>query len=119
MTHDELRDYLVEHQPACPGCGYPPHWNDHLHHVFVRRLKPIDHLLWHIINIALVCPSCHTPEAPNLNYHAALQKFEMGISPQDVRDWLESLPLKVKPGLRASFVRAEETWITHYSTQTT
>lgn len=111
MTHDELRDWLIEHQSGCPGCGYPAHRNDHLHHIFHRRLKQIDDLLWVPINIALVCPTCHVPERHNLNYRAALQKFEQGFTPDKVREWLDGLPLKVKPGLPRFFIRAEERWI--------
>ena len=110
MTQDELRDWLVENQRYCPGCGYPVHVNDHLHHVFVRRLKQVDDLLWTRLNIALVCPTCHVPEAPSLNLNCALQKWSMGFSPQDVRDWIASLPLKVKPGMRRFFLEAEQNY---------
>ena len=107
----ELREWLVENQGHCPGCGKRSSPWDNLHHVFVRRLKQIDELTWAPINISLVCPSCHVPESEDLNLNCALQKFSMGFSPNDIRDWMDSLPLKVKPGLPAFFVEAEEQWM--------
>jgi len=111
MKQSELREWLVEHQGNCPGCGSPlSPWHS-LHHVFHRRLKQIDDLLWVPINISLICPNCHPPamsEAEDLNLNCALQKFSMGFEPDDIRDWLDSLPLKVKPGLPGFFIEAEE-----------
>ena len=108
MKQSELREWLVEHQEDCPGCGKRVGPWDTLHHVFHRRLKRIDHLLWCETNISLVCPTCHNPEAQDLNLNCALQKFAMGFEPDDIRDWMDSLPLKVKPGLPAFFIEAEE-----------
>ncbi|GAF68535.1 unnamed protein product [marine sediment metagenome] len=111
MKQNELREWLVENQEDCPGCGKRVGPWDTLHHVFHRRLKQIDKLLWVPENCSLICPDCHPPamsEAPNLNLNCALQKFSMGFEPDDIRDWLDSLPLKVKPGLPAFFLEAEE-----------
>ena len=112
MKQAELCEWLVEHQENCAGCGCRSSTWDHLHHVFVRRLKRIDHLLWCETNISLVCPSCHTGmgEAEDLNLNCALQKFSMGFEPDDIRDWMDSLPLKVKPGLPHFFIEAEVQW---------
>ena len=113
MKQSELREWLVEHQEHCPGCGCrSSEWHD-LHHVFVRRInKQIDELTWCVENVSLVCPSCHVPEAQDLNLNCTLQKFSMGFEPDDIRDWLDSLPLKVKPGLPGFFLEAEEQWMT-------
>ena len=108
MKQSELREWLVEHQGNCPGCGCPSSPWHQLHHVFVRRLKQVDDLTWTKENCSLVCPSCHVPETEDLNLNCALQKFSMGFEPDDIRDWLDSLPLKVKPGLPGFFVEAEE-----------
>ena len=108
MKQSELREWLVEHQGNCPGCGCPSSPWHQLHHVFVRRLKQIDDLTWVKENCSLVCPSCHVPETEGLNLNCALQKFSMGFEPDDIRDWMDSLPLKVKPGLPGFFVEAEE-----------
>ena len=110
MKQNELREWLVENQEDCPGCGVRSSPWHNLHHVFHRRLKRIDHLLWCETNISLVCPSCHVPETHDLNLNCALQKFSMGFEPDDVRDWMDSLPLKVKPGLPGFFLEAEEQW---------
>ena len=112
MKQAELREWLVEHQEDCPGCGCRSSPWDTLHHLWVRRLKPIDKLLWVPINISLVCPDCHTGmgETEGLRLNCALQKFSMGFEPDDVRDWMDSLPLKVKPGLPGFFLEAEEQW---------
>ena len=113
MKQTELREWLVENQEDCPGCGCRSSPWDHLHHVFVRRLKPIDKLLWVPENCSLVCPSRHTGmgEAEDLNLNCALQKFSMkDLEPDDIRDWMDSLPLKVNPGLPAFFIEAEETF---------
>jgi len=32
----------------------------------------------------------------------------MGFTPDDVREWIDGLPFKVKPGLPAFFIQAEE-----------
>ena len=113
MKLTKLREWLVEYQENCPGCGKRSSPWDSLHHVFHRRLKRIDDLLWVPENISLVCQSCHPPgmsEAEDLNLNCALQKFSMGFEPDDIRDWMDSLPLKVKPGLPAFFVEAEGQW---------
>ena len=113
MKQAELREWLVENQEDCPGCGCRSSPWDHLHHVFVRRLKPVDDLLFVTENISLVCHSCHTGmgEAEDLNLNCALQKFSMkDLEPDDIRDWMDSLPLKVKPGLPGFFLEAERRW---------
>ena len=79
---------------------------DDLHHLFLRR-NPDHPLLYCELNMALVCHNCHVPEAPGLNLKAAVQKWGMGFSPDDVRMWLASLPFKVTPGLPSWFVDAE------------
>lgn len=79
-----------------------------MHHLFVRRMKSIDPFLWCVENIALVCPRCHVPEAPGLNYLATLQKWKMGFTPQGIREWMESLPTKVPIAPPSWFIEAEE-----------
>ncbi len=111
MKQSELREWLVEHQENCPGCGCRSSPWHSLHHVFHRRLKQIDKFLWVPENISLVCQKCHDPEAEDLNLNCALQKFSMEESePNDIRDWMDSLPLKVKPGLPHFFIEAEVQW---------
>jgi len=105
----ELREWLVEHQRFCPACRQPVSIHDTLHHLFVRRIKRYEELLWDKCNISLVCPADHIEmgEAPDLNYLCALQKWTMGFTPDDVREWIDGLPFKVKPGLPAFFIQAE------------
>lgn len=108
--HMELREWLVEHQRFCPACRKPMTVHDTLHHVFVRRIKRYGDLLFDRTNISLVCPGCHVPEAPDLNYLCACQKWMIGFTPQDVREWIDNLPFKVKLGLPKFFIKAEETY---------
>ena len=118
MQQQELREWLVEHQENCPGCGCRSSEWHQLHHVFVRRLnKQIDDLTWVPQNCSLVCPKCHTGmgEAPDLNLNCTLQKFEW-FTPDEIRDWMDSLPLKVKRGLPGFFLEAEVQWMTLQST---
>lgn len=111
----ELREWLVEHQQFCPACGDRVTVHDTLHHMFVRRIKRYEDLLFDRINISLVCPGCHTPEAPDLNCLCALQKWTMGFTPQDVREWIDNLPFKVKPGLPKFFIKAEADYECKYN----
>lgn len=107
--HIPLREWLVANQRFCPVCGKSVTIYDDLHHLFIRRMKRYEGLLWTKENIVLVHnQGCHVPEAPNLNYNSALQKFRMGFTPDDIREWIDSLPFKVKPGLPAFFIQAEE-----------
>ena len=107
--HMKLREWLVKHQRFCPSCGKPVSVYDTLHHLFVRQMKQYEDLLWTQLNISIVCPDDHTGmgEAPNLNYLCALQKWTMGFTPDDVREWIDGLPFKVKPGLPGFFIEAE------------
>ena len=114
MTHHiELRKWLVQYQRFCPVCGRPVSIHDTLHHLFVRRMKRYEDLLWTRENIVLVCPEHHVPEAPDLNYAAALQKWTMGFTPNDIRKWIDNLPFRVKRGLPGWFIRAEEDFECH------
>ena len=106
LKHLELREWLAENQKRCPACGKRICEGDHLHHVFIRRNPSIPEL-YARENMALVCAEDHVPEAPGLNYTATLQKFAMGFTPREIRDWVASLPFKVKPGMPSWFVEAE------------
>jgi hypothetical protein len=111
LNKDELVTWLIKNQKTCPVCGRKLFKNDEvfdLHHLWHRRLKQIDSLLWVPINITMLCHRCHVPETPEMNFKCAMQKFRMGFSPKQVRIWLSDLPLKVAPGLPRFFVRAEE-----------
>jgi hypothetical protein len=109
MNQEEMREWLVKHQKHCPVCGRRVMAEgSHAHHLFVRRLKQIDHLLWCVENIVLVCPDCHVPEAPDLNWAAAMQKWAMGFTPQGIREWMASLPTKVPLRVPGWFIEAEE-----------
>lgn len=110
MNKADLADWLVINQKECPVCGASAHKEMDLHHLWHRRLKLIDKLLWVPINISLVCNPCHVPETEKMNYKCAMQKFGMGFTPDRVRAWLKDLPLKVKPGFPAFFIEAEEAW---------
>jgi len=110
LNKDELVGWLILNQKTCPACGARLYRDDEkfdLHHLWHRRLKQIDDLLWVPINISMVCHRCHVPETEELNYKCAVQKFRMGFTPSMVVGWLRGLPLKVVPGLPDYFVRAE------------
>ena len=108
--HLNLREELCTLQKSCPGCGMPSCTGHDLHHLFVRRIKRYDKLLWHSLNIALVCQSCHTGmgEKSNLNYSATVQKFRAGITPEEIEDWVANLPTKVPIRLPAFYYLAKE-----------
>lgn len=106
--HEELRQWLKIHQFVCPVCGKRLTGYEDLHHLFVRRMRTIDHLLWCKENISLVCSNCHVPEAPDLNYMAAVQKWHMGFTPQGIREWIDSLPTREPIKIPRWFLLAEE-----------
>jgi hypothetical protein len=111
VNKDELASWLIIHQRKCPGCGARSTREHDLHHLWHRRLKQVDPLLWATINISLVCNPCHVPESKDLNYLCALQKFELGITtPENVLEWLANLPLKVQAPVPAFFYRARLDW---------
>jgi hypothetical protein len=114
MNKDDLVLWLIKNQKTCPVCGKRLFRNMEefdLHHLWHRRLKQIDPLLWDPINISMLCHRHHVPETAEMNYKCALQKFSMGLDPDEVVCWLRALPLKVKPGLPAFFVRAEQAYM--------
>ena len=98
VHHLSLREQLCVLQKTCPGCGIPSSIGHTRHHLFIRRIKKYDHLLWTVENISLICAECHVDmgEAPRLGYLATMQKFEIGIAPERIEAWVDSLPMKIK-----------------------
>ena len=106
--HLDLRQQLCLSQKSCPGCGRPSCIGDDLHHLLIRRISKFSELLWHPLNISLVCHTCHVPERKNLGYSATIQKFRAGITPEQIEGWVASLPTKVPLNLPAFYHLAKE-----------
>jgi len=86
------RRYLLKlrlslRQKLCPGCGQPLNGQGDAHEVFFRRRFLDDEH-----NVILVHHECHVPEAPHLNYNAALMKL-CDYGPEAIEAWAASRPL--------------------------
>lgn len=115
------RDRLLlrfQHEP-CAGCwdswktrGQP---KNHAHHGLVRRMKPIDHLLWHENNILALHHACHVPETEQLRFNSALILSVRHYTyhkegPKALIRWVEDLPTKVRLAPPAALMRVATLW---------
>jgi len=111
MTDEEQqqREWLRFHQRQCPVCENPLTGYEHRHHWLIRRSKKKPELDQPGYNLLLVCPDCHDPEASNLGYLCALQVFQtIGIPPNELEAWVDSLPYKVRRDLPLFYYDARE-----------
>ena len=105
MKHDRymLKIKLSDRQKVCPACGKPLNGQGDGHEVFFRRRFLDDEY-----NVILVHHECHVPEAPHLNYNAALMKL-CDYGPEAIEAWARELPLKNNT-LPAWYWETKETW---------
>lgn len=103
-----MRDYLVRHQKVCPVCKRPIWREDARHHWLIGQMKGRPELDEPILNV-LLChnSSCHVPPPPRLDYLCAeFVMRDLGVSPDEIEAWAESLPFKVRPDLGEAYYEA-------------
>jgi len=100
-------EWLLSHQKMCP-CG-ENHVLTDVHHVFIRRVKKNMNELYHPANCVAANNACHLAEGHDFQVASALICFDHVGGPDNVRKWVETLPLKIKH-LPNHFVEAETIW---------
>ena len=101
------RERLALWQKKCPVCRQSIWAGDSLHHWLIRRDKNKPELDVIGYNLLLVHQNCHVPEPPQFGLKCALMVLgEMNIGPEEIEDWVASLPYKVKRELPGHYYKA-------------
>jgi hypothetical protein len=107
MNRDQMMDWLLRRQRRCP-CGRT-HLLTDVHHVFFRRVKKDMTELYHPANVVAANNACHLAAGHDFQLASALICFIHVGGPDQVLEWADTLPLKIKH-LPSHFWEAQERW---------